>query len=85
MDIRCFIRWAQIAFSLPIFGEFLDAPPNGELEPRRSYRVESDEKEMGMRYEEIFAMAMLRKEERMGLIAMFERLLVDWHDRKSQQ
>lgn len=82
LDIRRFIGWAQTAFSLPILGEFLDAPPTGELEPRRSSRVESDEKDMGMTYEEIFAMAKLRKVERMGPVAMFERLLVDWHDEK---
>ncbi|KAF2628166.1 glutamine-dependent NAD(+) synthetase [Macroventuria anomochaeta] len=85
LDIRRFSRWAQTAFSLPIFDEFPDAPPTSELEPRRSYRVESDEKDMGMTYEEIFVMAKLRKEERMGPVTMFERLLVDWHDRKSPQ
>ena len=83
LDIRRFTRWAQSAFSLPILGEFLDAPPTGELEPRRSYRVESDEKDMGMTYEEIFTMAKLRKEECMGPVAMFERLLVDWRDEKA--
>lgn len=85
LDIRRFIRWAQNAFSLPILGEFLDAPPTGELEPRRSYRVESDEKDMGMTYEEIFTMAKLRKEEHMGPVAMFERLLVDWRENKNPQ
>lgn len=83
MDIRRFIRWAKTAFSLPILGDFLDAPPTGELEPRRSSRVESDEKDMGMTYEEIFIMAKLRKVERMGPVAMFERLLVDWRDEKT--
>ncbi|KAJ4374480.1 hypothetical protein N0V86_007349 [Didymella sp. IMI 355093] len=83
LDIRRFIGWAQTAFSLPILGEFLDAPPTGELEPRRSSRVESDEKDMGMTYEEIFAMAKLRKVECMGPVAMFERLLVDWRDEKT--
>ncbi|KAJ4359219.1 hypothetical protein N0V95_002385 [Ascochyta clinopodiicola] len=85
LDIRRFIRWAQTSFSLPILGEFLDAPPTGELEPRRSYRVESDEKDMGMTYEEIFTMARLRKEERLGPVAMFERLLLDWRDEKSSE
>jgi NAD+ synthase (glutamine-hydrolysing) len=83
LDIRRFIEWAQTAFSLPILGEFLDAPPTGELEPRRSSRVESDEKDMGMTYEEIFAMAKLRKVDHMGPVAMFERLLVDWRDEKT--
>ncbi|KAL1653971.1 hypothetical protein SLS61_003373 [Didymella pomorum] len=83
LDIRRLIGWAQTAFSLPILGEFLDAPPTGELEPRRSSRVESDEKDMGMTYEEIFAMAKLRKVEHMGPVAMFERLLVDWRNEKT--
>ncbi|KAF3038414.1 glutamine-dependent NAD(+) synthetase [Didymella keratinophila] len=83
LDIRRFIGWAQTAFSLPILGEFLDAPPTGELEPRRSSRVESDEKDMGMTYEEIFAMAKLRKVEHMGPVAMLERLLVNWRDEKT--
>lgn len=85
LDIRRFIRWAQTAFSLPILDEFLNAPPTGELEPRRSSHVESDEKDMGMTYEEIFTMAELRKVERMGPVAMFERLLVDWHNEKIPQ
>ncbi|KZM23607.1 NAD(+) synthase (glutamine-hydrolyzing) [Ascochyta rabiei] len=85
LDIRRLIRWAQTSFSLPVLGEFLDAPPTGELEPRRSHRVESDEKDMGMTYEEIFTMAKLRKEERMGPVAMFERMLIEWRDEKSPE
>ncbi|KAF1924532.1 glutamine-dependent NAD(+) synthetase with GAT domain-containing protein [Didymella exigua CBS 183.55] len=85
LDIRSFIRWAQTAFSLAILGDFLDALPTGELEPRQSSRVESNEKDMGMTYEEIFAMAKLRKVERMGPVTMFERLLVDWREEKTPQ
>ena len=83
MDIRRFIRWAQTSFSLPDLGKFLDAPPTGELEPRRGTRVESDEKDIGMTYEEIFVMAKLRKKEHVGPVEMFQRLLVDWRDAKS--
>lgn len=85
LDIRRLIRWAQTSFPLPVLGEFLDAPPTGELEPRRGNCVESDEKDMGMTYEEIFAMAKLRKEEHTGPVEMFRRLLIDWRGAKSPQ
>lgn len=83
LDIRRIVRWAQTAFALPVLGEFLDAPPTGEFEPRNSHNIGSDEKDMGMTYEEISTMAKLRAEDCMRPIAMFERLLVDWRDEKT--
>ena len=50
-DLKSFIAWAQISFSLPVLETFINAVPTAELEPITATYVQSDEADMGMTYQ----------------------------------
>lgn len=77
-DLKRFIKWAEDNFHLPILGEFLDAVPTAELEPITETYVQSDEEDMGFTYDELSVLGRLRKTFKLGMVGMFERLVVDW-------
>lgn len=82
-DLKRFIAWAEKAFDLPCLHEFLTAVPTAELEPITENYVQSDEADMGMTYEELTTFGRLRKLNKLGPFAMFQRLVHDWSiDRK---
>ncbi|RAR01056.1 glutamine-dependent nad(+) synthetase [Stemphylium lycopersici] len=80
IQLQSFIRWARIAFNLPILSEFLEAIPRAELEPTGFGQC--DDKDNGMTQEELFVFAKLRSDARLGPYDMFQRLLHDWRDQK---
>lgn len=81
-DLKRFIKWAETNFGLPILQQFLDAVPTAELEPISDTYRQSDEEDMGFTYDELSILGRLRKSFKLGTVGMFERLLVDWADRK---
>ncbi|CAP72883.1 uncharacterized protein PODANS_2_3150 [Podospora anserina S mat+] len=82
-DLKRFIAWAEKEFDLPCLHEFLTAVPTAELEPITENYVQSDEADMGMTYEELTTFGRLRKLNKLGPFAMFQRLVHDWSiDRK---
>ncbi|CAK4013030.1 glutamine-dependent NAD(+) synthetase [Lecanosticta acicola] len=81
-DLKRFIKWAEINFQLPILQDFLDAVPTAELEPITETYVQSDEADMGFTYDELSVLGRLRKTFKLGTVGMFERLVVEWKDRK---
>ena len=52
-----------------------------ELEPITETYVQSDEADMGFTYDELSILGRLRKSFKLGMVGMFERLVVDWSDR----
>ncbi|CAJ2500137.1 Uu.00g029900.m01.CDS01 [Anthostomella pinea] len=80
-DLKRFTKWAETAFDLPILQQFLDAVPTAELEPITEDYVQSDQADMGFTYDELSDLGGLRKVEKMGMVSMFEKLVVDWKDR----
>lgn len=81
-DLKRFIKWAELNFKLPILQEFLDAVPTAELEPITETYVQSDEADMGFTYDELSILGRLRKTFKLGTVGMFERLVVEWKERK---
>lgn len=79
-DLKRFLRYAQVEFSLPIIEEFLDATPTAELEPLTENYTQSDEADMGMTYAELSIFGKLRKENKLGPFGMFQRLVHEWKD-----
>lgn len=77
-DLKAFIKWAEVEFSLPILKEFLDATPTAELEPITENYVQSDEVDMGMTYDELSRFGRLRKVDKCGPEAMFIKLYHEW-------
>lgn len=84
-DLKRFIKWAETNFDLPILQQFLDAVPTAELEPITDTYIQSDEADMGFTYDELSVLGRLRKTYKLGMVGMFERLLVDWSDMKPRK
>ncbi|KAL3234872.1 Glutamine-dependent NAD(+) synthetase [Nakaseomyces bracarensis] len=80
-DLKKFIKYAAEEYDMPILNEFLDATPTAELEPITEDYVQSDEKDMGMTYEELSVFGYLRKVEKCGPYSMFLKLLHEWTPR----
>ncbi|KAK0626769.1 hypothetical protein B0T14DRAFT_425024 [Immersiella caudata] len=77
-DLKRFIGWAEKNFDLPCLHDFLTAVPTAELEPITENYVQSDEADMGMTYQELTIFGRLRKLNKLGPYAMFQRLVHDW-------
>ncbi|OJJ45840.1 hypothetical protein ASPZODRAFT_143717 [Penicilliopsis zonata CBS 506.65] len=80
-DLKRFIAWAGVEFSLPILEEFLNATPTAELEPITKDYVQSDEVDMGMTYDELSTFGICRKVLKLGAFGMFQKLVHDWKDK----
>lgn len=64
--------------NLPIIDDFIVATPTAELVPFSETYTQSDEDEMGMTYNELSVFGRLRKIDKCGPYAMFEKLLHRW-------
>lgn len=80
-DLKGFIKYASEEYDMPILDEFLNATPTAELEPITKDYVQSDERDMGMTYEELSVFGYLRKVEKCGPYSMFLKLLHEWTPR----
>lgn len=80
-DLKKFIKYASEEYDMPILDEFLNATPTAELEPITKDYVQSDERDMGMTYEELSVFGYLRKVEKCGPYSMFLKLLHEWTPR----
>lgn len=71
-------------FDLPILDSFITATPTAELRPfSATIAAQSDEADMGCTYAELSAYGILRKNELLGPVGMFQKLLHTWSDRLS--
>lgn len=80
-DLKGFIKYASEEYDMPILDEFLNATPTAELEPITKDYVQSDERDMGMTYEELSVFGYLRKVEKCGPYSVFLKLLHEWTPR----
>ncbi|KAK0388001.1 hypothetical protein NLU13_4245 [Sarocladium strictum] len=79
-DAARFQRWARDTWDMPIMNEFLEATPTAELLPL-SAGVQSDEEEMGLRYDQLSEFGILRSIHRAGPWSAYLRLLPEWKAR----
>ena len=77
-DLRRFLIWGAQNLGYPSLAEVEAAPPTAELEPRRDGHEQTDEEDMGMSYDELGALGVLRKCARCGPLSMFRALLRRW-------
>ncbi|KAF8460628.1 hypothetical protein BDZ91DRAFT_738833 [Kalaharituber pfeilii] len=80
-DLKRFIAYARDEFNIPILHDFLEATPTAELEPITKEYVQSDERDMGMTYNELSRFGTLRKVDKCGPYSMFMKLLHEWTPR----
>lgn len=80
-DLKKFLLYAKDAFSVPIIGEIVSAPPTAELEPlNQGQLAQTDEQDMGMTYAELSQFGRLRKQNYCGPYSMFCKLVGIWKD-----
>ncbi|KAK9463914.1 uncharacterized protein V1516DRAFT_632342 [Lipomyces oligophaga] len=84
-DLKAFIAYARDTYRMPILQSFLDATPTAELEPITDTYVQSDERDMGMTYEELSIFGRLRKIDKCGPYSMFIKLYHEWTPRLSAE
>lgn len=85
-DLKSFLKWAskkEKGLGYESLSEVLEARPSAELEPIVNGHVQTDEEDMGMTYEELSLFGRLRKIERCGPFAMYEKLVDLWGRRIS--
>lgn len=78
VDLRRFLHWAAATRGYTALHDVVAAPPSAELEPITADYAQLDEVDMGMTYEELSRFGRLRKVDRCGPLAMFERLRFEW-------
>ncbi|MCA9872147.1 MAG: NAD(+) synthase [Anaerolineales bacterium] len=78
VDLRRFLRWAAETRGYTVLHEVVDAQPTAELEPITSSYTQLDEADMGMTYAELSHFGRLRKIQRCGPLAMYEKLVLEW-------
>lgn len=85
MDLRGFLAYAAETFGYNTLLEILSAKPTAELQPQKEgFEAQTDEADMGMTYEELRIFGKLRKEERLGPVSMFEKLVHEWGPRSEK-
>ncbi|PID85334.1 MAG: NAD(+) synthase [Chloroflexi bacterium] len=78
VDLRHFLLWAAENKGYLTLAEIVAAPATAELEPITEFYTQKDESDMGMTYEELSQFGHLRKINRCGPLAMFEKLVYEW-------
>ncbi|CAG9323153.1 unnamed protein product [Blepharisma stoltei] len=80
IDLRHFLLWASERYNYRSIIPILEATPTAELQPLSDWHTlqQTDEHELGLSYEEIHLMAMLRKIDHCGPLYMFNRCLTEW-------
>ncbi|EFJ27546.1 hypothetical protein SELMODRAFT_95570 [Selaginella moellendorffii] len=78
-DLRAFLRWGAQKLGFPVLAQVEAAPPTAELEPSSDGYKQTDEEDMGMTYDELNSFSRLRKVDRLGPVAMFQRLCQEWN------
>ncbi len=78
VDLRRFLRWAAETRGYTTLQDVVNAQPTAELEPITATYSQLDEADMGMTYEELSHFGRLRKIQRCGPLAMYEKLALEW-------
>ena len=78
LDLRRFLKWAEVHLGYTALAEIVEAPPTAELEPITETYTQTDEEDMGMTYAELSRFGQLRKMEQCGPVRMFEKLVREW-------
>lgn len=83
LKIKRFLTYCRDKFNLKSLHEILAQVPSAELRPQiPEAKPQIDEEDIGLTYEELNFMAMLRKDFKCGPYSMFRKLLYVWKDTK---
>lgn len=77
-DLKRFLLWAADHLGYESLKGVVAAQPSAELVPPSNGRIQSDEEDMGMTYEELSLFGRLRNVARCGPVAMYQKLRGIW-------
>jgi len=83
-DLKAFLKWAAVNRSMSVLDDVAEAVPTAELRPDaideagKVEEAQSDEKDMGMSYDELGDLGHLRKVEHCGPLSTFVKLRSKW-------
>eukprot|EP00928_Gymnodinium_smaydae_P098103 TRINITY_DN9046_c0_g5_i1.p1 TRINITY_DN9046_c0_g5~~TRINITY_DN9046_c0_g5_i1.p1 ORF type:complete len:796 (-),score=201.07 TRINITY_DN9046_c0_g5_i1:86-2389(-) len=82
-DLKAFLKWAAKNRDIPSLDDVANADPTAELRPDKvdesgAVEVQTDEKDMGMSYDELGDLGYCRKVEHCGPLSTFLKLRVKW-------
>jgi len=83
-DLRSFLRWAAENRGISVLNDVANAVPTAELRPEMNEEVQSDEKDMGMSYDELSDLGYCRKVLHQGPLSCFITLRSKWNHKRSE-
>jgi len=84
-SIKSFLMHCYKELKIESLEGVLNIQPSAELRPQIGNKIQSDEEDMGITYEELSIMGRLRKDYRSGPVSMFSRLTTIWYDKSKQE
>ncbi len=84
-SIKSFLHHCLKDLGIKALEGVLNIEPSAELRPQIGNKVQTDEEDMGITYEELSIMGRLRKNYRCGPVSMFSRLTSIWHNQSKQE
>ena len=76
--VKSFLKYCSEEKGIKSIDNVLNLIPSAELTPQEEGKMQSDELDMGMSYEELSVMGKLRKDFRCGPVSMYSRLVSIW-------
>ena len=68
INIKKFLKFGKDYFKIDVLQDILDQKPTAELEPITSEYSQTDEEDIGITYQDISYLGMLRKEKNLGTL-----------------
>jgi NAD+ synthase (glutamine-hydrolysing) len=84
-SIKSFLLHCNKELGIQALEGVLNIEPSAELRPQIGNKIQSDEEDMGITYEELSIMGRLRKDYRSGPVSMFSRLTTIWQNRSKKE
>lgn len=83
IKLNKFLLYCKKEFNYESLDPIINQSPSAELRPHKEgYKPQTDEEDIGLTYEELNFMAMLRKDFKCGPYSMFRKLLYVWTEKK---
>ena len=84
-SIKSFLSHCNKEMGIKSLEGVLNIEPSAELTPQVENKIQNDEEDMGITYEELSVMGRLRKDYRSGPVSMFSRLITIWEHKTKQE
>ena len=83
--IKSFLKYCYEEVKIKALHGVLNIQPSAELRPSKDDKLQDDEEDMGLTYEELSILGKLRKDYRCGPCSMFSRLISIWENKTKKE